>query len=327
MTDYSLGTSFTIMRRTAPFLVFRMLVYFGIAVAYVVATGTGAGIGWGVGAFGDVDFRTGTTFWGGAAGFGLTAAVLYLLREYILYMVKAGHIAVMVEYLDGRELPGGRSQIAYAQEIVRARFGEANVLFGIDQLVRGVIRAITGLVGGLASLLPIPALAGLMRVVRAFLRVAVGLIDEVILAYLIRTKSENPWSDSRDALVLYGQNARPLLVNAAVITLVTYVLAFIVFLVMLAPAAAVVYLIPGAWSAGGFVFAILFAWAVKAAVLEPFALACLLQAYFKLTEGQAPNPEWIARLEGVSAKFKKLGQRGGEWVGLSAGAAQPESKG
>ena len=327
MTDYSLGTSFTIMRRTAPFLVFRMLVYFGIAVAYVVATGTGAGIGWGVGAFGDVDFRTGTTFWGGAAGFGLTAAVLYFLREYILYMVKAGHIAVMVEYLDGRELPGGRSQIAYAQEIVRARFGEANVLFGIDQLVRGVIRAITGLVGGLASLLPIPALAGLMRVVRAFLRVAVGLIDEVILAYLIRTKSENPWSDSRDALVLYGQNARPLLVNAAVITLVTYVLAFIVFLVMLAPAAAVVYLIPGAWSAGGFVFAILFAWAVKAAVLEPFALACLLQAYFKLTEGQAPNPEWVARLEGVSAKFKKLGQRGGEWVGLPAGAAQPESKG
>ncbi|WP_111734936.1 hypothetical protein [Roseovarius amoyensis] len=327
MTDYSLGTSFTIMRRTAPFLVFRMLVYFGIAVAYVVATGTGAGIGWGVGAFGDVDFRTGTTFWGGAAGFGLTAAVLYFLREYILYMVKAGHIAVMVEYLDGRELPGGRSQIAYAQEIVRARFGQANVLFGIDQLVRGVIRAITGLIGGLASLLPIPAMGGLMRVVRAFLRVAVGLIDEVILAYLIRTKSENPWSDSRDALVLYGQNARPLLVNAAVITLVTYVLAFIVFLVMLAPAAAVVYLIPGAWSAGGFVFAILFAWAVKAAVLEPFALACLLQAYFKLTEGQAPNPEWVARLEGVSAKFKKLGQRAGEWVGLPAGVAQPESKG
>lgn len=326
MIDYSLGTSLAIMRRTAPFLVFRMVVYFGIAVAYVLATGTGAGIGWGVGAFGDADFRAGTTFWGGAAGFGLTAAVLYFLREYILYMVKAGHIAVMVEYLDGRELPGGRSQIAYAQEIVRARFGQANVLFGIDQLVRGVIRAITGLVEGLASLLPIPAVGGVMRVVRAFLRVAVGLIDEVILAYLIRNKSENPWSDSRDALVLYGQNARPLLVNAAVITLVTYVLAFIVFLVMLAPAAAVVYLIPGAWSAGGFVFAILFAWAIKAAVLEPFALACLLQAYFKLTEGQAPNPEWVARLEGVSAKFKKLGQRAGEWVGLPSGTVQAKSE-
>lgn len=327
MTDFSLATSMTIMRRTGPFLVFRMLVYFGIAVAYVLATGTGAGIGWGVGAFGDADFRAGATFWGGAAGFGFTAAVLYFLREYILYMVKAGHIAVMVEYLDGRALPEGRSQIGYAQEIVRARFGQANVLFGIDQLVRGVIRAITGLVGGLASLLPIPAMAGLMRILRAFLRVAVGLIDEVILAYLIRTRSENPWSDARDALVLYGQNARPLLVNAAVITLVTYALAFVVFLVMLAPAAAVVYFIPGAWSAGGFVFAILFAWAVKAAVLEPFALACLLQAYFRLTDGQAPNPDWVARLDGTSAKFKKLGQRAGEWIGVSAGATSDAGAG
>jgi len=327
MTDFSFGTSMTIMRRTAPFLVFRMLVYFGIAVAYVLVTGTGAGIGWGIGAMGDADFQATTTFWGGGIGFGLTAAVLYFLREYILYMVKAGHIAVMMEYLDGRDLPEGRSQISHAHAVVKARFGQANVLFAIDQLVRGVIRAITGLVEGLASLLPIPALDGLMRVVRAFLRVAVGLIDEVILAYLIRNDSQNPWADSRDALVLYGQNARPLLVNAAWITLVTYVLAFLVFLVMLAPAAAVVYLIPGAWSAGGIIFAILFAWAVKAALLEPFALACLLQAYFRLTDGQAPDPEWVARLDGVSAKFKKLGQRAGEWVGGPSGPGRPETAG
>lgn len=328
MTDFSFGASMAVMRRTAPFVVLRILVYFGIAVAYVLVTGAGAGIGWGIGAMGDADFRASATFWGGGLGFGLTAAVLYFLREYILYMVKAGHIAVMIEYLDGRDLPEGRSQIAHAHDVVRARFGQANVLFAIDQLVRGVIRAITGLVEGLASLLPIPALDGLMRVVRAFLRVAVGLIDEVILAYLIRNRSRNPWADSRDALVLYGQNARPLLINAAWIMAVTYVLAFLVFLVMLAPAAAVVYVIPGAWSAGGFVFAVLFAWAVKAAVLEPFALACLLQAYFRLTDGQTPDPAWVAKLDGVSAKFKQLGDRAGAWTGAgSAGQQRGESAG
>lgn len=324
MTNFSFGTSMTLMRRTAPFLVFRMLVYFGIAVAYVLVTGIGAGIGWGIGAFGDAEFRAGATFWGGGIGFGATAAVLYFLREYILYMVKAGHIAVMVEYLDGRDLPEGRGQIAHAQAVVKERFGQANVLFGLDQLVRGVLRAITGLVEGLASLLPIPALDGLMRVVRAFLKVAVGLIDEVILAYLIRNNSQNPWSDSRDALVLYGQNARPLLVNAAVIALVSYILAFLVFLVMLAPAAAVVYAIPGACSAGGFVFAILFAWAVKAAVIEPFAVACLLQAYFKLIEGQTPNPDWVAKLDSVSNKFRKLGQRASDWATAPSGAAEAD---
>ena len=60
---------------------------------------------------------------------------------------------------------------------------------------------------------------------------------------------------------------------------------------------------------GGFVFAILFAWAVKVALIEPFAIACLLQAFHKITEGQTPNPEWAAKLETASDKFRTLGER------------------
>ncbi len=309
MADFSFSTSMSVMRRTAPFLVLRVIVYFGIAVAYVLVTGTGAGIGWGVGALGDADFRATSTFFGGAIGFGATAAVLYFLREYILYMVKVGHIAVMVEYLEGRDLPDGRNQIQHGQAVVKERFGQANVLFGLDQIIKGVLRAVTGLVEGLASILPIPGFDGLMKIVRAFLRVAVGLLDEVILAHLIRTKTENPWAGARDALVLYGQNARPMLTNAAWVALVVYGLSFVVFLVMLAPAGLVVYLIPGAWSAGGFVFAILFAWAVKVALIEPFAIASLLQAFHKVTDGQVPNPEWTAKLDSASDKFRSLGEK------------------
>jgi hypothetical protein len=236
------------------------------------------------------------------------------MREYLLYVVKAGHIAVMVEILDGRELPDGKGQIAYAGQIIKERFGEASVLFAIDQLVKGVINAITGLIQGLLNFLPIPGLQNIMGVVRAYLKLAVGLIDEVILAHGIRHRSDNPWTSAKEALVLYGQNGGPMLRNAAWLTLFTYGLSFIVFLLMLAPAAAVVYIIPGAWSAGGVVFALLFAWAVKVALIEPFAIACLLQAFFKVTDGQRPNPEWEARLEGASTKFKKLGERAMGWA-------------
>jgi len=162
-----------------------------------------------------------------------------------------------------------------------------------------------------------------MGVVRAYLRIAVGLIDEVILAHAFRTRAENPWGSARDAVVLYGQNAKPMLINAAVITLITYALAFVVFLIMLAPAGAVVYLIPGAWSAGGFVFAILFAWAVKVALIEPFAIACLLQAFFKVTDGQEPNPEWAVKLDGASKKFGKLTQKAASWAGVGKAADAP----
>jgi hypothetical protein len=78
---------------------------------------------------------------------------------------------------------------------------------------------------------------------------------------------------------------------------------------MLAPAALVVYLMPGAWSAGGLVFAILFAWSVKAALLEPFAIACMMQVYFRTNEGKESAPAWDARLSEMSAKFRTLKER------------------
>lgn len=316
MWDFSISTALGLMRRTAPFILFRVLVYFAITTALIVATGTGGGLGWGIGAFGDDEFRASSTAWGALFGFAATAGVVFFLRDYILYIVKAGHIAVMVELLQGGQIPQGRGQIDHARAVVTERFGQASALFALDQLIKGVVGAVTGLMQGLLSILPIPGLQNLMGLLRAYLRLAVGLVDEVILAHAIRTRATNPWSNAQEALVLYAQNARPMLVNAAWLTLIVYGLSFVVFLVMLAPAAAVVYLLPGAWSAGGVVFALVFAWAVKAALIEPFAIACLLQVFFKLTEGQTPDPEWQAKLSGVSDKFKKLGERAATWAGV-----------
>jgi hypothetical protein len=323
MWDFSIARGLGLMVRTAPFVAFRALVYFAIAAAYVLVTGTGAGIGYGVGAMGDTDFQLSSTLWGGGLGFALTAGVLYFLREYILYTVNAGHIAVMVELLDGRPLPDGMSQIAFARSVVTQRFGQTSVLFGIDQLVKGVINAVTGLLEGLFTLLPIPGLDRLMAILRAYLKLAVGLVDEVILAHAMRTRSDNPYQSAREALVLYGQNAKPMLINAAWLTLFVYGLSLLVFLLMLAPAAALVYVLPGAWTAGGFVFALLFAWAVKAALIEPFAIACLLQAFFKVTDGQQPSPEWEQRISGASRKFQELGARAARWVGVKSPSPAP----
>ncbi|MBK1793585.1 hypothetical protein JHL21_03640 [Devosia sp. WQ 349] len=327
MWDFSIGRALGLMAKTWPFIVFRMVVYFGIAAAYVLVTGTGAGIGWGIGAFGDADFQATSSIWGGVAGFALTAGVIYFLREYILYVVKAGHIAVLSELMEGREIPAGRAQIDHASAIVKERFAEASVLFGADQLVKGVLRAITGLVNGIAALIPIPAIQSLTGVLRAFLNLSVGLLDEVIMAYAIRTKSTNPWDSAKTALVLYGQNYKVMFKNAAWLTVITYGLAFVVFLVMLAPAAALVWFMPGGWSAGGFVFALIFAWAVKVALIEPFAIACMMEVYFKTIAGQAPDPAWDNRLSGMTKKFVELKDKAAAYVGRRFGGApaQPPS--
>jgi hypothetical protein len=327
MWDFSVGTALGHMARTAPFIVLRIIVYAGIAVAFVLVTGLGAGVGWGIGAFGDEEFRAGSTFWGGAAGFGLVGGLLFFAREYVLYIVKAGHIAVLVKLMDGEAIPGGQGQIAYATEIVKRHFAGASLLFAVDQLIKGVLGAIIGLVQGIASLLPIPGLQQVVGLVRAFLRISVGLVDEVILASIIRAPSQNPWAEAQRALVLYAQNYQTMLKNAAWLTVITYGLAFVVFLVMLVPAGVIVWLIPGGWAAGGFVFALIFAWAVKAALIEPFAIACMMQVYFRTTVGQTPDPEWDRRISGVSRKFTDLKERAARWAGGSGNGETPAGAG
>jgi len=132
MWDFDIGKTLSLMMKTWPFIVFRVFVFFAITAAYVLATGAGAGIGYGAGHIFGGDGPVTFSLWGGILGFGAVSLIVYWIREYILYIVKAGHIAVMVQLLDGREVPDGQGQISYARTVVTRRFAEANVLFVLD---------------------------------------------------------------------------------------------------------------------------------------------------------------------------------------------------
>jgi hypothetical protein len=305
--DFSLAKAMGIMVRTWPFIAFRILVYFGIGLAYLFAVGAGAGTGWVLHYVSSEPDAAGTfTAWGGAAGFGIVSGAVYWFREYILYLVKAGHIAVMVELLDGREIPGGRGQIDYAQSVVRERFVQSSVLFGVDQLVKGVVGVVTGTVNFFGSLLPVPGLQQILNFVNTVIRVSLTYVDELILAYLIRTRTDNPWASAQDALVLFAQNYWSFVKNAISVTLVMYLITILVFVVIVGPAMALAAFLPGSWSLWGVAIAVIFAFAFKAALLEPLAIACLMQVFFKKIEGQAPDPEWHGRLTHMSRKFQQM---------------------
>ncbi|MBZ9674173.1 hypothetical protein [Mesorhizobium sp. ES1-1] len=323
MWDFDIGSSVSIMMRTWPFIVFRMIVYFGITLAYITATGTGASVGYGVGHISaDPDGPLSFALWGGVVGFGVVSIAVYWIREYILYVVKAGHVAVMVHLIDGRDIPGGQDQIAYARQIVTRRFAEANILFLVDQLVKGAIRAITGLVGGIAAFLPIPGLSGLVSFMNTVIRLSLTYVDEIILGYNIRIDSASPFETARQGVVLYAQNGRIMVKNAVWLAVIMWGVSFVIFLAMLAPAAAILFMMPGQLAGWAFVLAIVFAWAFKAAFVEPFAIACLMQVYFKTIAGQTPDPAWDARLAEASSKFRDLRDKAlGSFGGSRRGAA------
>ncbi|TIT23371.1 MAG: hypothetical protein E5W86_17285, partial [Mesorhizobium sp.] len=242
MWDFSIGRSVSIMIRTWPFIVFRMVVYFGITLAYIMATGTGASVGYGVGHIStDPDGPLSFALWGGVVGFGIVSVAVYWIREYILYVLKAGHIAVMVHLIDGQDVPDGQNQISYARAVVTERFAEANVLFVIDQLVKGAIRAITGLIGGIAAFLPIPGLNGLVSFINTVIRMSLTYVDEIILGYNIRINSTSPFETARQGVVLYAQNGKTMVKNAVWLAVIMWGVSFVIFLLMLAPAGAILW--------------------------------------------------------------------------------------
>jgi hypothetical protein len=324
MWDFSLTKTFSVMLRSMPFILLRMAIFFGITFAFIFATGTGGAIGYGVGRISSDPSTQGTfAFWGSIVGFGFVSVVLFWIREYILYIVKAGHIAVMVELLLGNEVPQGRGQIEYAKAVVTERFVETNVLFVLDQLIKGVIGAVTGLIGGIAAFLPIPGLNGLVSFIHSVIRLSLTYVDEIILGYAIKTGSTNPWENARNGIILYAQNGKVMVKNAIWLSIFMWIISIAVFLLMLAPAAALLVMFPGQAGGWAFVVAIVFAWAFKAALLEPFAIAALMDVYFRVIEGQQPNAQWESRLNEASGKFRDLGDKASEWIGGRPNGARP----
>ncbi|HWA88434.1 MAG TPA: hypothetical protein VG889_00250 [Rhizomicrobium sp.] len=323
MWDFSFGKAIGMVARTAPFVVLRLLVYFGIGFAYLVAVGAGGVIGYGFGHLGSSpDAPDTAAFWGGLIGFGLVSAILYFAREYILYLVKAAHIAVLVELLDGKDVPAGQGQISYGAAFVKTHFAQSSVLFGVDQLIKGVLAAFFRTINFFTAFLPIPALQQMIRIAEAVVRMSLTYVDEIILAHLIRTRTTNPWDTAKDGLILYAQNYKHFLKNAAWLSGFIWALTIFVFLVIVGPFAALAAVLHGGflWTIA---LAFIFAWALKASLLEPVAIASLMQVYFKTIEGQTPNPEWDARLSQASAKFRALGEKAASWV---PGPKLPEPK-
>ena len=313
MMDFKLGEVISLMGKTLPFLIFRFLIYFGITLAYVLITGVGAGLGYGIGSIGGGAEAGG--LYGGLAGFGIAGAIMYFLREYLLYLVKAGHIAVLVELMEGRQIPGGKGQIDYAQGIVRERFAQASILFGVDQLIKGVLKAFNRVFFTIANFIPIPGIQGIAKFINTIVNLSLTYLDEVILAYNLRIKADNPWEASRTALVLYAQNYKAFLKNAFWLAFVIWGLTFLVFLLILAPVAGLVSLFPGAAGPLALIIALVFAWGVKQAVIEPVGMTALMQVFFSVTEGQQPNPEWEGKLDKTSKKFSKFREKAAEWKG------------
>lgn len=309
MWDFSIGRALGLVLRTWPFTLLRLAIWGTILVATIVAVSLGAGLGWGIGHVGGADFRAGATVWGGVAGFAVVVVGLWTLREYLLYLVGAGHVAAMVAVASGRETPGGSAQIRFALAIVKERFGEIHLLWVLDRAVKGAVGAVVGLLVGFENLIGGSGLGGLVQLVRTILRLATTFLDELVLAREIRLTSTDAWTTAREAVVLYAQNAPLVLKNAVWLMILRWVVAVVIFALTVGPAAAVFWILPGPSGGWALLFSVIAAVGLQRALIDPFCIAALMEVWERHIEGQTPDPTWDGRLAEASRPFREIVER------------------
>ncbi len=232
-----------------------------------------------------------------------------LAKQYLLYMIQAAHIAVIAELLAGRELPPGSNQLQWGKDQVVARFGDINIMFVADNLVRAIVRRFSAMVTRAIGFLPGGAGRNLSHVVRRVIQFATDYIDEAILARAFWEREQNMWKATKEGVILYAMVWKPLLINAVVLMLLSYLPAVVLVALVVVPAGLLIALVSQPLAGGAVLVMLILAWVVKLAVGDAFAMISMIAAYRDATQGLEPDPAFEYQLEQASDKFRELKER------------------
>jgi hypothetical protein len=241
--------------------------------------------------------------WLGAVG-----VVRFIIMHYLGYLVKAGHIAVMAEAVTTGRVPD--NQVAYGKRMVTERFATSNIYFAVDKLVSSAVKQIQRGIGKLGNALDfIPGMKQVAGLAQFFVELSLGYIDECCLGYTFYKKGQGAFKSAADGVVIYAQNWKILIGNAAKtmamvilglagITLGLFLVLGILFRVLAWPG----------WAA--FVIALLITLAVKFAFMDSYVLARTMAAYMDVAPMTAITFDLYGKLCSLSIKFKELFNKG-----------------
>lgn len=299
-----LGEAVGLILKTMPFIWIRLGTYallgLGLAIYFAVA----GGVAWLLGQA--LSFLGLLVFIVAIAG---AWVLVQWAKRYFFYLLQAAHIAVMTEHIVYGQGPQG-SQIQYGRQQVQARFKDTTLMFGVDQLIDGVVKQINRTFAQLTQILPIPDLDNFNQLIAQVSKFATTYIDEAILSRAYQYREQNVWSVAEDGVILYAQSWKPVLANAVALTILNYLEMIVVLVVLGIPAILLGAIIPiAAVRTLLGVLVLVGVWMFKLAISDAYAMAVTLLAYHRSTEGMEPNPDWKERLTGVSEEFRKLCDR------------------
>jgi hypothetical protein len=242
---------------------------------------------------------------------GATGVISFVLNHYIGYLVKAGHVAVITETVTTGRVP--ENQVEYGKQLVKERFAMSNVYFVLDKLISAAVRQIQRVVRKITNVASfVPGMKNVQNIVDLFINIALGYIDECCLGYTFLNKKESAFKCAADGVVIYWQNWKTLLKDAAKTTLTVVILIVVVTIVA--------FLVFGMifvrllhWNGFvAFLIAVLVAWAVKKAFIDSYMMVKMMVSYMEVAPSTQITFDLYNKLCGLSTKFKQLFDKGKE---------------
>lgn len=238
----------------------------------------------------------------------LVCGVYVWVNRYIGYMLKAGHVAIVTTAVTTGSVPD--DQLNVAKEMVKERFVTANVYFALDNLVSGAVSQLQKGFEKIDNVLGnIPGVSTLVSFAQMFIHIALGYIDECCLGYTFLHKEQSAFKSAADGVVIYFQNWKKLLKDAAVTTLIVLVITFLSWLVpfilfaMLFSALKVniaIAIFP----------AIMCAMMIRSAFVDSYMMIKMMVSYMEVAPTTQITFDLYGKLCKLSAKFKRLFDKG-----------------
>lgn len=290
------GKATSIFLKTLPWVALRFVVGAAFALLAVVWFGIILWLVFGSigvsGLIGVVVLLVATVVFGG---------LVTLLRRYVLYLVTAGHVAVIAHVVDTGEVPD--NQLQFGKQQVSDRFVEASALFAVDQVIKTVVKQFNQAVASIGRMADfVPALKQLMAIVTQAIGLAASYIDQAILAHMFLHDEKGTWTAARDGLVLYGKTWKPVL-GSTLLIVVGLQGATLLFAGGLALASGAlggfgtilelaVWLVVGGTVAVGYF-----------GVLSPWIKTVVITTYLVEAEGETPDSETMDYIAERSSEF------------------------
>lgn len=279
----------------------------------------------------------------------LGIVLFVLIARYASYLYTAGQVAMIARGVSSGSLPD--DTFSAGKQAVKRRFATASVYFVLFGITKAISREVTAGLNAVAGAIdgagkgPGPA-SSVAGIVSAVISVVLEYLNYCSLGWVFLHDDQNAFKSTCDGAVVYFQNWKVLLRNAAKVILVTFVsfliiggaffaLAFFAFGAIpplagaLSDIDAQIVLDDGTAAPAGtslavlsIVVALLLWVGVHGAFVKPYILVSVMRRYIEAGMSTPPAVDLYGKLASISKGFRRALEKSGDAAGadLDAGA-------